>query len=130
MNRKEKQAYLNQYQRALKEYKILKSNLESTHSIDYNHVKSTVHKTLGAKIQELDEAHTRVIAVSYTHLGVTTLIVCHTNKKNDVSARGRISDSSDIWDIARNVFIVGHTGEDDIRYLSHDKCNVAKLQDT
>lgn len=63
-------------------------------------------------------------------LGVTTLIVCHTNKKNDVSARGRISDSSDIWDIARNVFIVGHTGEDDIRYLSHEKCNVAKLQDT
>lgn len=61
MNRKEKQAYLNQYQRALKEYKILKSNLESTHSIDYNHVKSTVHKTLGAKIQEVDEAHTRVI---------------------------------------------------------------------
>lgn len=62
--------------------------------------------------------------------GVTTLIVCHTNKKNDVSARGRISDSSDIWDIARNVFIVGHTGEEDIRYLSHEKCNVAKLQDT
>jgi RecA-family ATPase len=63
-------------------------------------------------------------------LGVTTIIVCHTNKKSDVSARGRISDSSDIWDISRNVFIVGHTGENDIRYLSHEKCNVAKLQDT
>lgn len=59
MNRKEKQAYLSQYQRALREYKTLKSNLESTHSIDYNHVKSTVHKTLGAKIQEVDEAHER-----------------------------------------------------------------------
>lgn len=63
-------------------------------------------------------------------IGVTTLIICHTNKKSDVSARGRISDSSDIWDIARNVFVIGHTGEDDIRYFSHEKCNVAKLQDT
>lgn len=61
MNRKEKQAYLNQYQKALREYKTLKSNLESTHSIDYNHVKSTVHKTLGAKIQEVDEAHAKAI---------------------------------------------------------------------
>ena len=61
MNRKEKQAYLNQYQKALREYKTLKSNLESTHSIDYNHVKSTVHKTLGAKIQEVDEAHKKAI---------------------------------------------------------------------
>ncbi|MCI9093141.1 MAG: AAA family ATPase [Coprobacillus sp.] len=63
-------------------------------------------------------------------IGVTTLIICHTNKKSDVSARGRISDSSDIWDIARNVFVIGHTGENDIRYLSHEKCNVARLQDT
>ena len=63
-------------------------------------------------------------------LGVTTLIVCHTNKKSDTSARGRISDSSDIWDIARNVFIVGHTGENDLRYLSHEKCNYGPLQDT
>lgn len=61
MNRKEKQAYLNQYQIALREYKTLKSNLESTHSINYDHVKSTVHKTLGSKIQEVEEAHERAI---------------------------------------------------------------------
>ena len=62
--------------------------------------------------------------------GVTTVIVCHTNKKSDTSARGRVSDSSDIWDIARSVFIIGHTGSDDIRYLSHEKCNYGPLQDT
>lgn len=61
---------------------------------------------------------------------VTTVIVCHTNKKSDTSARGRVSDSSDIWDIARSVFIIGHTGSDDIRYLSHEKCNYGPLQDT
>lgn len=62
--------------------------------------------------------------------GVTTVIVCHTNKKSDTSARGRVSDSSDIWDIARSVFIIGHTGSDDLRYLSHEKCNYGPLQDT
>lgn len=63
-------------------------------------------------------------------IGMTTIIISHTNKKSDVSARGRISDSSDIWDLARNVFLVGFTNENDIRYLSHEKCNPSVMQDT
>lgn len=62
--------------------------------------------------------------------GVTTVIVCHTNKKSDVDARAKLGDSSDIWDIARSVFLMGYTDVDNIRYLSHEKCNYGPLQET
>lgn len=62
--------------------------------------------------------------------GVTTLIMVHTNKRENAHGRNRISDSSDIWDIARNVFILGRTEEENVRYMSHEKINNAKEQDT
>jgi len=62
--------------------------------------------------------------------GTTFIIIMHTNKKLNVSGRGRVADSSDIWDISRSVIIVGMTGEDDIRYASHEKCNYGELSKT
>lgn len=62
--------------------------------------------------------------------GVTTLIMVHTNKRENAHGRNRISDSSDIWDIARNVFILGRTEEENVRYMSHEKINNAREQDT
>lgn len=50
----------------------------------------------------------------------TFLIICHTNKQSGVYGRKRISDSADIWDIARSVLIAGQTS-DKKRYLSHEK---------
>jgi RecA-family ATPase len=61
--------------------------------------------------------------------GTTFLIVCHTNKKL-TSGRNRISDSSDIYDIARSVLIAGKTGEGEEHYLSHEKSNYGALQPT
>ena len=62
--------------------------------------------------------------------GTTFVIIMHTNKKLSVSGRGRVADSSDIWDISRSVIIAGMTGENDIRYASHEKCNYGELAKT
>lgn len=62
--------------------------------------------------------------------GTTFLIIMHTNKKMNVSGRSRLADSADAWDIARSVLICGVTEDKDIRYLSHEKCNYGRLQDT
>ena len=62
--------------------------------------------------------------------GTTFLIIMHTNKKQGVYGRTRCADSSDIWDIARSVLIAGHTGEGNIRYLSHEKSNYAEQEPT
>ena len=40
-------------------------------------------------------------------VGTTFLVVCHPNKKRGVSGRDRVSDSSDLWDIARSVIMAG-----------------------
>ena len=61
--------------------------------------------------------------------GTTFLIICHTNKRNE-SGRNRIADSADVWDISRSVLMMGWTEDDGVRYLSHEKCNYGKLQDT
>ena len=53
--------------------------------------------------------------------GVTSIIICHSNKRSGVSGRDRMSDSSDIWDIARCVLAVGTTPDDKIRYISQEK---------
>ncbi|MBR1702150.1 MAG: AAA family ATPase [Lachnospiraceae bacterium] len=60
----------------------------------------------------------------------TFLIVMHTNKKQGTYGRARCADSSDIWDIARSVLIAGNTGENNIRYLSHEKSNYAEQEPT
>lgn len=62
--------------------------------------------------------------------GVTTLIVCHTNKRANAHGRNRMADTGDIWDIARSAFIIGDTGQDGIRYFSHEKCNYGILMET
>ena len=62
--------------------------------------------------------------------GTSFLIAVHCNKQAGSYGRKRISDSSDIWDIARSVLMMGETGDGDIRYLSHEKCNVAERSTT
>lgn len=62
--------------------------------------------------------------------GCAFLIVCHTNKRRGASGRERISDSSDLWDIARSVLMAGFTGDDEVRYISNEKNNYAERQET
>ena len=50
------------------------------------------------------------------------MIVMHTNKRVAASGRDRLSDSADIWDIARSVLIMGNTNdESNTKYISHEK---------
>ena len=53
--------------------------------------------------------------------GTTFIIVIHANKMSGASGRKRMADSSDFWDIARSVLMVGETKDKGIRYLSHEK---------
>ena len=54
----------------------------------------------------------------------SVLIVMHTNKRTGAWGRNRISDSADIWDIMRSIFIMGHCNDGDkTRYISHEKCS-------
>lgn len=62
--------------------------------------------------------------------GTTFIILMHTNKQSGVYGRQRIADSSDIWDIARSVLMLGETGEDDQRYITHEKSNYGRLSRT
>ena len=55
--------------------------------------------------------------------GTTFVIVMHTNKQLNVWGRNRMADSADLWDIARSVLMVGDTGTDGIKYMSHEKSN-------
>ena len=62
--------------------------------------------------------------------GCTFLIIVHTNKMSGVWGRKRMSDSSDMWDLARCVEMVGETGEPGIRYISQEKSNYGLLKPT
>lgn len=61
---------------------------------------------------------------------LSVLIAVHSNKRDAASGRNRVSDSSDIWDMARSVLMVGQTGEGNIRYISHEKSNWGALSKT
>lgn len=63
-------------------------------------------------------------------IGCTFVIICHTNKQMMASGRMRISDSADIWDIARSVLMAGKVDDDGLYYLSNEKNSYAPLQDT
>ena len=63
-------------------------------------------------------------------VGVSFLVVCHTNKRKGAYGRDRIADSADLWDIARSVWMAGSTEEKGLRYLSNEKNNYAPLQET
>ena len=54
-------------------------------------------------------------------LGCAALIAMHTNKRSNVSGRARLADSSDIWDIARSVLMMGRDKNSGQLYLSHEK---------
>lgn len=59
-------------------------------------------------------------------LKMTSLVICHTNKRKGASGRDRIADSA----IARSVMMSGFTEEHGVRYLSNEKNNYAPLQET
>lgn len=61
--------------------------------------------------------------------GTTFLLVVHTNKQSGVWGRKRMADSADIWDISRSALVVGETA-DGLRYLSHEKSNYGRLQNS
>ena len=58
-------------------------------------------------------------------LGCAALIAMHTNKRSNVSGRARLDDSSDIWDIARSVLMMGRDKNSGQLYLSHEKSSYA-----
>ena len=58
------------------------------------------------------------------------LLVMHSNKKQGVSDRKRLADSSDIWDMARSVLMMGRAKNDGKIYLSHEKNSYARPQQT
>ena len=58
-------------------------------------------------------------------LGCAALIAMHTNKRSNVSGRARLADSSDIWDIARSVLMMGRDKNSGQLYLSHEKSSYA-----
>ena len=62
--------------------------------------------------------------------GTTFLVVCHSNKRKGAYGRDRIADSADLWDVSRSVIMAGNTEDQGIRYLSNEKNNYARLQDT
>ena len=54
------------------------------------------------------------------------LLVMHSNKKQGVSDRKRLADSSDIWDMARSVLMMGRSNSDGKIYLSHEKSSYSR----
>ena len=62
--------------------------------------------------------------------GCTFLLIAHTNKLGVTDARTKISDSSDLWDKARSVLMVGNTPEEGIKFLSQEKSNYAELDES
>ena len=58
------------------------------------------------------------------------LLVMHSNKKQGVSDRARLADSSDIWDMARSVLMMGRSNSDGKIYLSHEKSSYSRPQQT
>lgn len=62
--------------------------------------------------------------------GCAFVVVCHTNKRKGASGRNRISESSDLWDLARSVLMMGFTDDSNVRYISNEKNNYAEPQPT
>ena len=63
--------------------------------------------------------------------GTTFLIIMHSNKQKGVYGRARMADSSDMWDVARSVIMVGKANDEGTEvYASHEKCNYARPRET
>ena len=67
--------------------------------------------------------------ISVQH-NLSSLIAMHTNKKQGVSGRARLADSSDIWDIARSVLMMGRDRNTGQIYISNEKNSYAKEAQT
>ena len=62
--------------------------------------------------------------------GTSFLLVVHTNKRDKVASfRDKLSDSADLWDIARSVLAVGRTQDGD-GFISQEKSSYSALNDT
>ena len=62
--------------------------------------------------------------------GTSFLLVVHTNKRDKVSSfRDKLSDSADLWDIARSVLAVGRTQDGD-GFISQEKSSYSALNET
>lgn len=87
------------------------------------------HNTqMGARNHMRDEI-SRISAMCIKY-EFTALIIMHTNKTQSTSARGRMADSADIWDAMRSVIFVGVDPTTKLRYISHEKTNYFKNQQT
>lgn len=60
--------------------------------------------------------------------GITFIVIVHANKLSGVWGRKRMADSSDIWDAARSVLMIGNVPDSELRYISHEKSNWGKYQ--
>lgn len=86
----------------------------------------------GAKMAErntMRKCMAPLIGLGENH-GVTSIIIAHANKASGVWGRKRIADSADIWDASRSVMMVGETPDRSVRYISQEKSNYGKLEDT
>lgn len=71
-----------------------------------------------------------LIGFGETHK-TTSIVIAHANKQSGVWGRKRIADSSDIWDASRSVLMTGIVpNSNELRYISHEKSNWGKLQDS
>lgn len=60
----------------------------------------------------------------------SVIFVLHTNKRENAFGRNRLADSSDLWDGARSVFMLGKSKSDGLVYVSHEKSNYAEKSET
>ena len=62
--------------------------------------------------------------------GFAAIFVMHSNKKAQVAGRARLADSSDLWDMARSVLMLGNSKNDGKVYVSHEKSSYAAQAET
>lgn len=63
-------------------------------------------------------------------LDFAALLVMHSNKRSSVAGRQRLADSSDLWDLARSVLMLGVAKMDGKVYVSQEKSNYSAPVDT
>lgn len=71
MNRKQKIKYLEQYKKLKDRFEYLDNRLKDPNTINYHHIKSTLHQSLEDKIHERDKAYEDMI---YAHIEVNRLV--------------------------------------------------------
>ena len=84
------------------------------------------------KMSERNQMRTCVnnLSVIGAETNTSFLIFCHMNKRDTTDIQKAISDSGDIWDIARSVLAASETETDGINFLSHEKSNYSALGET